>query len=137
MWYQMLACQHFSCLSLTEHKGLIVSYRFQFRGASIWICKYTAFFILQYHIITDAMHSSYTMVEIHLHAYICTLLGVVAHWYSRCLSTGRSRIQIPLQLPCRCLGQVLHLQLPVALRQVNSDTVSIAVVGSVSERLML
>ena len=28
-----------------------------------------------------------------------------------------------------------HLQLPVALRRVNSDTVSIAVVGSTSERL--
>jgi len=33
--------------------------------------------------------------------------------------------------------QVLHLQLPVALRRVNSDTVSVAVVGSASERLML
>jgi|SRR6218665_1838627 len=31
------------------------------------------------------------------------------------------------------LGQVLHLQLPVALRRINSDTVSIAVVGSSSE----
>ena len=31
------------------------------------------------------------------------------------------------------LGQVLHLQLPVALRRVNSDTVSIAVVVSASE----
>jgi len=30
----------------------------------------------------------------------------------------------------RDLGQVLHLQLPVSLRRVNSDTVSIAVVGS-------
>ena len=36
----------------------------------------------------------------------------------------------------RDLGQVLHLQLPAALRRVNSDTVSIAVVGNVSERLM-
>ena len=34
-------------------------------------------------------------------------------------------------------GQVLHLQLPVPLRRVNSDTVSITVVGSASERLML
>ena len=32
---------------------------------------------------------------------------------------------------------VLHLQLPIALRRVNSDTVSIAVVGKTSERLML
>src|SRR6218665_1164460 len=42
---------------------------------------------------------------------------------------------------CRDLGQVLHLQLqlPVALRCVglNSDIVSIAVVGSASERFML
>jgi len=30
-----------------------------------------------------------------------------------------------------------HLQLPVAPRRVNSDTVSIAVVGSASERLTL
>ena len=37
----------------------------------------------------------------------------------------------------RDLGQVLHLQLPVALRRVKSDTVSSAVVGSASERLML
>ena len=35
------------------------------------------------------------------------------------------------------LGQVHHLQLLVALRRVNSDTVSLAVVGSSSERLML
>ena len=35
------------------------------------------------------------------------------------------------------LGQVLYLQLPVALRRVNSDTVSIAVIGSASEGLML
>ena len=34
-------------------------------------------------------------------------------------------------------GQVLHLQLPVALRRVNSDTVPVAVVGSASERLVL
>ena len=33
--------------------------------------------------------------------------------------------------------RVLHLQFPVALQPVNSDTVSIAVVGSASERLML
>ena len=30
----------------------------------------------------------------------------------------------------RDLGQVIHLQLPVALRRVNSDTLSIAVVGT-------
>ena len=30
-------------------------------------------------------------------------------------------------------GQVLYLQLPVALQRVNSDAVSIAVVGSASE----
>src|SRR6218665_903870 len=35
------------------------------------------------------------------------------------------------------LGQVLHLQLPVALRRVNFDTGSIVVVGRASERLML
>src|SRR6218665_82296 len=39
--------------------------------------------------------------------------------------------------PCRDFGQVPHLQLPVALRRVNSDKVSIAVVGSASERLMM
>ena len=39
--------------------------------------------------------------------------------------------------PRRDLEQVLHLQLPVALRSVNSDTVSIAVIGSASEMLML
>ena len=36
----------------------------------------------------------------------------------------------------RHVGQVLHLQLPVALRRVNSDTLSIGVVGSVSVRFM-
>src|SRR6218665_1686136 len=36
----------------------------------------------------------------------------------------------------RDLWQVLHLQLPVALRRVNSNTVSISVVGSASERLV-
>ena len=33
-------------------------------------------------------------------------------------------------------AQVLHLQLHVAPRRVNSDTVPIAVAGSTSERLM-
>ena len=36
----------------------------------------------------------------------------------------------------RDLGQVLHLQFLAALRRVNSDTLSIAVVGSASERLV-
>ena len=35
------------------------------------------------------------------------------------------------------LGQVLHLQLHVALRRVSSDTVSVVVIGSASEGLML
>ena len=43
----------------------------------------------------------------------------------------------PIEPPCRDLGQVLHLQLPVALRRVNPDTVSIAVVRRASERLRL
>ena len=34
-------------------------------------------------------------------------------------------------------GQVLHLQLPVTLRLVNSDAVSISADRSASERLML
>ena len=37
---------------------------------------------------------------------------------------GGLQVRIPLQPPCRDLGQVLHSQLPVALRRVNSDTVS-------------
>ena len=37
----------------------------------------------------------------------------------------------------RHVGQVIHSQLLVAFRRANSDTVSIPVVGSVSERLML
>ena len=37
----------------------------------------------------------------------------------------------------RQVRQVLHLQVPVALRRVQSNTVSTAVVGSASERLML
>ena len=47
-----------------------------------------------------------------------------------------SRVRSPRCSPGRDLGQVLHLQLPVALRRVNSGTVSIAVVGSASESLM-
>jgi len=46
--------------------------------------------------------------------------------------TGGSRVRIPLLPPRRGLGQALHLQLPTALRRVNSDTVSIAVVGRAS-----
>jgi len=34
------------------------------------------------------------------------------------------------------LGQVLHLQLFVAIRRVNYDTVSIAMIGRASERLI-
>src|SRR6218665_1245561 len=40
--------------------------------------------------------------------------------------------RIRLYPPRRNIGQVLHLQLPVAPRRVNSDTVSIAVVWSAS-----
>ena len=36
-------------------------------------------------------------------------------------------------MPGTLRGKVLHLQLPVALRHVNSDIVSIAVVGNASE----
>ena len=43
----------------------------------------------------------------------------------------------PTLATCKDLGQVLHLQLPVVLRRVKFDKVSIAVVGSASERLML
>ena len=43
----------------------------------------------------------------------------------------------PAKPPRRDLGKVLHLQLPIALRHVNSNTVPIAGVGSTSERLML
>ena len=39
--------------------------------------------------------------------------------------------------PLKDLGQVLHLQLPVALRRLSSDTVSIALVGCASERPLL
>jgi len=65
------------------------------------------------------------------------LWGVVAHWLSQCLSTEGSQARIALQPTRRDLGQVLHLELPVALRRVNSDTVSNDVVGIASERLML
>ena len=58
-------------------------------------------------------------------------------WLRRRRSTGGSWVRIPLQPPCRDLGQVLYLKLPVALRRVSSNTVSIAVVGSASERLRL
>src|SRR6218665_1902623 len=62
---------------------------------------------------------------------------MVAHWLRRRRSTGGEWVRIPLQPPCRDLGQVLYLQLPVAFRRVYSDTVSIAVFGSASERLRL
>ena len=42
-----------------------------------------------------------------------------------------------LAAPRRDLGQVLHSQSLVALQRINSDTVSTAVVGIASERLML
>ena len=51
--------------------------------------------------------------------------------------TGGSWVRIPLYPTLRGFGKVIHLQLPVALRRVNSDTVSIVVVGSASERLVL
>ena len=63
--------------------------------------------------------------------------GMVAHWQSsRCFSTEGSRVRIPLLPSRRDLGQVLHLQLPAAHQHVNSDTMSIAVVGSASKRLI-
>ena len=55
----------------------------------------------------------------------------------RVVSSNLSLESLSLLPPRRDLEQVLHLQLPVALRRVNSDTVSIAVIGSASERLML
>ena len=55
------------------------------------------------------------------------------------LTSGDPTVSSALQLNVQSmdLGQVLRLLLPVALRRVNSDTVSIAVVGSASERLLL
>ena len=47
----------------------------------------------------------------------CSVVGSV-------LVSGRSQVRIPLQLPRRDLGKILHSQLTVALRLVNSDTVS-------------
>src|SRR6218665_298082 len=35
--------------------------------------------------------------------------ALVVHWLSRCLWTGGSRVQIPLQPPRKDLGQVLHV----------------------------
>ena len=46
-------------------------------------------------------------------------------------------VRVPLLPPRRDLGQVLHSQLAVAFQHVNTDTMSTAVVGSSSERLML
>ena len=62
------------------------------------------------------------------------LWGVVAHWYSRDISAGGSWVRIPLYPPCRDRGQVLH---SIAFRRVNTETVTIVVVGSASERLVL
>ena len=56
--------------------------------------------------------------------------GTVAQWQVRCFAFGGSQVQIPLQPPRMDLGQVLHSQLPVALRHVNSDAVPVAVVGA-------
>ena len=50
-----------------------------------------------------------------------------AWWLSgrvRYLASGGSQVQIPLWPPRRDLGQVLYSQLPVVLRRVSSDTVS-------------
>src|SRR6218665_1818440 len=62
--------------------------------------------------------------EVNLAMNVSTMRGVVAQRLVRCLASGRSQVRIPLQLPRRDLGQVLHSQLPVALRSVNSNTVS-------------
>ena len=54
----------------------------------------------------------------HRHCGAWWLSGVVL-WLSgvvRCLPSGRSQVRIPLYLPRKDLGQILHLQLPVALR---------------------
>jgi len=44
-------------------------------------------------------------------------MDVRVHWLSRSLSTRGSWVRIPLEPPCRDLGQVLNSQLPVALRR--------------------
>src|SRR6218665_1398603 len=43
------------------------------------------------------------------------LLDMVAHWLRRLLSTGGSRVRLPLQPPCRDLGQ-LPVRFGVKLR---------------------
>src|SRR6218665_1612575 len=58
--------------------------------------------------------------------------GVVAHWLGRCLSTGGPWVRIPLCLPSRDLGQVLHSQLSVVLRR-ETPTQYPCCVGSASE----
>jgi len=49
------------------------------------------------------------------------------------LASEGSQVRIPLHPPRGDLGQVLHSQLPVALRRVNSDSVN-AIVRSACEQ---
>src|SRR6218665_1109118 len=60
------------------------------------------------------------------------LLDMVAHWLRRLLSTGGSWVRLPLKPPCRDLGQVLYLQLPVRFGVKLRYSIR-AVVGSASE----
>ena len=53
--------------------------------------------------------------------HIC---GAWCLWQVQCLASGGSQVRIPLKTPRSDLGQVLHSQLPVALRCVISSTVS-------------
>src|SRR6218665_472811 len=65
------------------------------------------------------------MILILIHYLILYL--TLPWWLSgrvRCLPSRGSKVRIPLVPPRRDVGKVLHLQLPIALRRVNSNTVS-------------
>src|SRR6218665_3621471 len=83
---------------------------------------------------THCHTSTYSNIYIHKHKRAHTLVGRGGTLESRSLMVVGSN---PALSTTQDLGEFFKLQLPVALRRVNSDTVSIAVVGRASERLTL
>ena len=59
------------------------------------------------------------LIQTRLVHFPSTLLG---RGGARCVPSGRSQVRIPLQPPCKDFGQVLHLQLPIVLRQGRTGT---------------
>src|SRR6218665_2468243 len=101
----------------------------------MYVCIFVCMYIM-YAYVHVRMCIIYICERTYVHTYIIMYkrlnqCDMVALWLRRLLSTGGSWVRLPLWPPCRDLGQVLYLQLPVRFGVKLRYSIR-AVVGSAS-----